>query len=296
MGGSSSRNIAILGTSGHVGQATVKALSEMKVNATAFVRDPNNAEKTKDLRLPGITLKAGDMSDEAGTTSVLKGFDVVYLITPGHIDRTQITTSAIKAAKAAGVKHIVVVSVPSSGEAHLLFQKQMAPIEQAVKSSKVNYTILRLPLFLDNNFAHLGSIKGQSTIYCPQDPAAPFSAISCQDIGYASALILAHPEKHVNKTYTFANKSFTMNDLIKAFSTALGREIKYVKVDYPSAKQAFIGMGIPEWQTDGILELFQGIDKRDPVLNSQSNDFRAVTGRDATTVDQWVQAVAGAFK
>eukprot|EP00301_Raphidiophrys_heterophryoidea_P011488 c17608_g1_i1.p1 GENE.c17608_g1_i1~~c17608_g1_i1.p1 ORF type:complete len:308 (+),score=118.86 c17608_g1_i1:45-926(+) len=290
-------NIAILGTSGHIGQATVKYLSEHHNghNITAFVRDPSS-DKSSGVKLPNITVKAGDMGDEAGSASNLQGFDVAFIISPGHHDRTPITQAAIRASKTAGVKHIVVVSVLTAEKTDQTFGRQFTPVEQTAKQTGIAYTLLRLPLFMDNNFAHVQTIKSHATFYGPQDPQATYGAISVSDVGEAAGKILTQPENHVNKTYNLISAPFTIDDVATAFSETLGKEVKYVRVDYAAAKQAFIGMGFPEWQTEGVLELLQNIDNKEPIMSLHSDDFKHVTGRDPATINHWVHTVASAFQ
>lgn len=45
----------------------------------------------------------------------MRGYEAVYLVTPGHIDRAEITLNAARAAKEAGVRYILTVSVPVVG-------------------------------------------------------------------------------------------------------------------------------------------------------------------------------------
>ena len=79
------------------------------------------------------------------------------------------------------------LSVLTSGT-DSIFGKQFKPIEAKLKESGLDYAIVRLPLFMDNNYANVGSIKGQSPFYDPRDPTklqAPVAVLS--DVGKAAA-------------------------------------------------------------------------------------------------------------
>jgi uncharacterized protein YbjT (DUF2867 family) len=107
-------------------------------------------------------VKAG-MGDKDALTTALKGFDTAFLVIPGHEQRTELGINAIKAAKEAGVKFVVVLSVVTCG-ADSIFGKQFDPIEEKTKENfGAAYAIVRLPLFMDNNYAHA---KGDSTSLC----------------------------------------------------------------------------------------------------------------------------------
>ena len=55
--------------------------------------------------------------------------------------------------------------------------------------------------------------------------------------------------------------------------------------------------GYPEWQVDGILELYKFIDSGSPVTNeADTDDYTQITGEQPTNLKAWVAKVAGAFK
>lgn len=92
-----------------------------------------------------------DLGSPETLPAALDGVNAVFIVTPGAENRTDLATAGITAAKTAGVGSIVVVSVTSMAEkGDLLFKRQFTPIEDAVKTSEIPYTLLRLPLFMDN--------------------------------------------------------------------------------------------------------------------------------------------------
>jgi uncharacterized protein YbjT (DUF2867 family) len=79
---------------------------------------------------------------------------------------------------------------------------------------------------------------------------------------------MADPSEHAGKTYKLVSPAFSLNNMAAAaFSKTLGKEVKATTVPYDAAKEAFMGMGFPEWQTDGILELYKCIDEGSAVTN-----------------------------
>ena len=71
-------------------------------------------------------------------------------------------------------------------------------------------------------------------------------------------------------------------------------QVNYVQVPYEAAKQAFLKM-LPEWQTDGVIELLKLIDDgaSGPVVH---DDFEVVVGHAPLSIEQWTAQVGGAFK
>jgi uncharacterized protein YbjT (DUF2867 family) len=140
--------VIVIGSSGYIGKATLAALTSRhadKVQAFAGVRNPDKFDTMDNVE----TVKA-DMGDKAALTETLKGFDSAFLVVPGHEQHTELAINAIEAAKEAGLKFLLVLSVLTSGT-DSVFGKQLEPIEAKAKESGIDYAIVRLPLFIDNN-------------------------------------------------------------------------------------------------------------------------------------------------
>ena len=65
-------------------------------------------------------------------------------------NRASLVVSGVNAAKEAGVKHLVVLSVSTADIVSVLFGRQFHEIETAVKASGLAWTLVRLPIFTDN--------------------------------------------------------------------------------------------------------------------------------------------------
>jgi uncharacterized protein YbjT (DUF2867 family) len=291
--------IVVIGSTGNVGTATLKYLATHVIGKEhkifAGVRDVKSDKAQELAKLPGVTVVNADMSQPATLASALQGADSAFLITPGDQKRKELTCAAIDAAKEAKVKHIVVVSVLTAEVESIFGTKQVGPIEAHTKSSGIPYTILRLPLFIDNNWGNKGTISSQGVIYSCQNPDKPYTPIAVSDIGEAAAIILANPTSHANQTYNLTTKAYTNNQLATAFSLALNKPVKYVQIPYEQSKKGFMDAGFPEWQVDGILELFKLIDSDNKAINHESPDFKKITGRNPTTIQEWVAQVANFF-
>eukprot|EP00730_Choanoeca_flexa_P004432 TRINITY_DN11694_c0_g1_i1.p1 TRINITY_DN11694_c0_g1~~TRINITY_DN11694_c0_g1_i1.p1 ORF type:complete len:320 (+),score=110.93 TRINITY_DN11694_c0_g1_i1:390-1349(+) len=291
--------VVTIGTSGYVGSATVATLASdayrSLVAVEAGVRDPAS-DKAKELAAAGSNVKvvAADMNDTSSLTHTLQNADAVFVIVPGHIEREQLAKNAINAAKAANVKFILLVSVLTA-DTDSIFGRQFKPVEDHLIASNVPYAILRLPFFLDNLFASQQSVQSEGKIYAPAVSKAKFTPIAVQDIGAAAAAILANPTAHHKKLYKLTMAPVSYADYAKTFTKVLGKKVEYVQVPYDAAKQAFMGMGFPEWQVDGIMELYHFFDAKSKITNQKSKDFKKITGRKPLTTRQWLEPMKQAF-
>merc|ERR1711934_893852 len=88
-------------------------------------------------------------------------------------------------------------------------------------------------------------------------------------------------------------------EIAAAFSKAVGKEVTAVQVPPAAAKEALLGAGFPEWQVDGILELWAALSSDDvarhAAVNVVSRDLEVLLARKGTSIEQWVEAVKGAF-
>eukprot|EP00004_Rigifila_ramosa_P010359 TRINITY_DN221_c0_g1_i8.p1 TRINITY_DN221_c0_g1~~TRINITY_DN221_c0_g1_i8.p1 ORF type:complete len:414 (-),score=90.25 TRINITY_DN221_c0_g1_i8:59-1258(-) len=287
-------SVAVFGASGNVGAATVKALAAKNLKVRAGIRNPDS-DKAQPLKaLAGVEVVAASLGDAASLDAAAHGVDAVFVNTPGDADRTALGIAGIKAAVRAGAKHVVVVSVSNADTTSETFGRQFAPIEAEAKQAGIPFTLLRLPLFFDNNWGHLQSIKGQGKMYGSTAPKSVGSAIAVSDIGEAAAVIIAEgPRKHGGKTYSLTAAPSSADDVAAAFAAALGKPVDYVQVPEAGVTQALLGMGMEDWQVEGVLELNRRIDAGTYVFPS---DFKAIVGREPLTIQQWVAQVAGAFR
>ena len=290
--------VFVIGASGNVGSATVQALSAKyadKVEIRAGVRNPEKAEKLKGL--PGVTVVKAEMGAKQQLIGTFHGVDTLYIVTPGTENRAELVIPTAEAAKEAGVKFILVVSVPMVGMTDFAPVKQFMEIEGKISKLGVPYAFLRLPYFVDNYFGFKDTIVNQSSIYSPVDPTKPFNTVVCTDAGKAGAAILVNYKSHTNKTYTIVSDRHTYNDVAAEFSKALGKEIKYIRVPYEAAKQSFLGMGFPEWAIDFLFNVFKQIDSGSLVTNQADfTQFEEITGEKPTNLKTWTSQVADAFK
>jgi uncharacterized protein YbjT (DUF2867 family) len=289
--------VFVIGATGNVGVATLKSLSSKyagRVEIRAGVRNPEKAEQIQSLA--GVTVVKAAMGGE-GLEETLKGVHSLFIVTPGAENRAELVIATAGAAKRAGVKHQVIVSVLTADNTDTVFGRQCTKLETEVKALGVAYTFLRLPFFVENYWGFKDTIKGAGAIYTPVDPTKTFSPVVVGDVGNAAAAVLVEPAKHTNQTYNVISDRHTYNEVATAFSEALGKTVTYTRVSYDDAKKAFLGTGIPEWQVDGGIELFKLMNEEDPIISTENvGDYQKITGEQPTNLKAWVAQVKGAFE
>ena len=291
--------VFVLGCSGSIGSATVRALSRKysdTLNILAGTRD-TASEKVASLRsLPGVTILHADMNNKEGLRDLLTGVTSLFIVTPTNGFRLAI--DAAEVAKASGVKHILTVSVLTVELTDTIYGKQYGELESSVKHLQIPYTFIRLPPFVDNYWAYKRPIQQNSSFSTPGDPTKPFSAVVVEDAGKAAAAIMAEPEKHYGKTYKLISNRHTLNELAAAFSQALGKNVKYERISYNDCRRRLVEVvGFSEEDADGILEIYRLTDEECPMVDDpEMSHFNQITGEKPTSLKEWVNEVTPAFK
>ena len=148
---------------------------------------------------------------------------------PPHIaDVKRLMFPALNAAKRAGVKHIVFLSLIGIEKAKFLPHFK---VEEYLKALGLQTTFLRCSFFMQNlSTTHRREIKEFNEIFVPVGNART-SFIDVRDIGAVAAAALTEPG-HENKNYDLTGSdALDYWQIAEILSTVLGREITYRNPD-----------------------------------------------------------------
>jgi NAD(P)H dehydrogenase (quinone) len=141
--------ITVTGANGHLGRLVIRHLLDKAAAPSqlrASVREPAQAA---DLRAQGIEVRQGNFDDFTSLRAAFDGSDAVLIISTDKVgSRIQQHANAVRAAKEAGVKHIVytslvkgILNLQTGEEAPLAVEHRAT--EKTIIESGVPYTILR---------------------------------------------------------------------------------------------------------------------------------------------------------
>ena len=182
---------------------------------------------------------------------------------------------------------MVVLSVMTAVKPGTIFGDQFIPVEDFAKESGVKYTIIRLPMFMENIFGQMGSIQGNGQFYTPLAPDTKYNCCSLADVGPAVAEIMMHSKDFAGKTLLLTGELTSEVEIAAAFSAGLDKEVVHVQVPYDAAKEAMVGMGMPEWQVDGVVELQKLVEAQDDTMCAASKDMQNILNRPLTRPKIW---------
>jgi uncharacterized protein YbjT (DUF2867 family) len=268
--------ITVVGATGAQGSGLVRAILNDPGGgfaARAITRDPQS-DKARELEKLGAEVVAADIDDEASVRKAFEGAIGAYCVTffwahfSPEKEIAEVQNMA-KAAKAAGVKHVIWSTledtrqwVPlSDNRMPTLMGKYKVPHFDAKGESNKVFTDLGVPttflllsFYWENLiFFGMGPKKGPDgklAITLPMgDKKLP--GIATEDIGKCAYGIFKKGGEFIGKTVGVAGEHLTVTQMAAALTQALGREVVYNDV----APEAYRALGFPG--ADDLGNMFQ---------------------------------------
>jgi uncharacterized protein YbjT (DUF2867 family) len=132
------KTVLVTGATGTVGRDVAKLLSKKGAAVRAGVRDQAKARQRFG---PDIALARFDFEDDSSFTGALDGVGKVFLLPPLLPNQVEVTNAFVDAAKRAGIRHIVKLSVIGIDDAtQFTFGKWHAANEQHIRESGLAFT------------------------------------------------------------------------------------------------------------------------------------------------------------
>ncbi len=286
--------ILVTGPTGNIGSLLVQELLQRKAPVRALVRNLDKEKgKVDALRAQGVEIAQGDLAQPDSLPSALRGVQSVFLLTPVSQETAAWKGNMIKAAKAAGVRHVVNLSVVgAAADAPTSLGRWHWQAEQELETSGLAWTHLRpTDLARYGTQGFLATARDQGAFYSTVG-AGRVAMVDEADVAAAAAAALTTPDKHAGQTYLLTGPAaYTYPELAEQLSAALGQPVRYVNVTPAQAKDSMLKIGMPEWLADFVNDLREM--ERQDLVSEVSPDVERVTGRAATPYRGTLRAVLG---
>jgi uncharacterized protein YbjT (DUF2867 family) len=287
--------LIVLDALGTIGAATVASLADYAAafNVLAGVADVSCPRCASLVACEKTRLIQADMSRPGTLYTALTGAAVAFIAAPDQAEPTALAIAGIRACKDAGVGHVVVQSVCTVAKPGTIFADQLLPVEQYVRSCGIPYTIVRLPpLLLDDVLTKVHRVAGlYPTLTLPLERHLAHNSAAVGDLGDAVATIMVQPEPHAHKTLTLSGTPVMGTQLTAALSEAMAERVHYFNVNFEAFRGAEMVAGVPEWQVDGVIEVYKMIAQEEPCLISAESNLPAILKRAPATPDALLSTV-----
>jgi uncharacterized protein YbjT (DUF2867 family) len=284
--------VLVIGGTGTVGSQTVAQLLNRSVNVRVMTSKEENLKK-----LPkGVEGVIGNLQDENSLNKVFDGIDRVFIITPLSPTETEEGLAAVNAARKAEVKRIVYMSVHRADELpEAPHFSNKIPIENTIKSTGIEYTILRPNSFFQNDYLFQQPML-EYGVYPNPIGNTGVSRVDVRDIAEAATNALLE-DGFSGKTYSLVGPDInTAEDTAVTFSKYLNKEIKYSGNDLEawgvSAKQL-----MPDWMVDDLKIMFKHFQDKGLIANDEDHkQTREILHREPHSFDSFAKNLAEEWK
>lgn len=283
--------IVITGATGNVGQPLVELLTEAGHAVTAVSRGTSAPLPER----PGVVTAVADLSDVATLAPALAGADALFLLVSGagaHVDGPAL----MKQAEAAGVRRVVLQSSQAVGtRPGAPSHAPLVELEEAVRTSGMEWTILRPGGFASNALAWVPMIQEMGAVHAPfGDVALP--VVDPLDIAEVAAAALTE-DGHAGRTYEITGPvATTPRERVAEIAAATGRALEFVEQSPEEARGQMSSPGkansMPPAVVEGTLAILG-----QPTADEQavSPHVEEVLGRPARGFGEWARRFAAAY-
>lgn len=265
----------VFGANGNVGSALVPLLRAQGQTVRRATSRP--------------VTQAGDVqvnqATGAGLAQAVAGVDQAFLLAPpGYAQHDTVLVPAIDAARAAGVRKVVLMSAMGANA------DDQAPLRKAelhLERSGLVWNTIRPNWFMQNFHTFwLQGIQQQGQIFLPVGKAKG-SFIDTRDIAAVAAVLLSS-ETHANAAFDLTGAEALDHDQVAAIlSRVTGRTIGYTDIPPDAMREGLLGAGLPADYAEFLL-LILGFFKAG--YSERTTDaVQQITGRAPGSFERYAQ-------
>jgi uncharacterized protein YbjT (DUF2867 family) len=225
--GAISMTILVTGATGTVGRQVVEQLAKRGADVRALVRDPAKAQFPA-----GVSAVQGDLLDVDSMRSALSGVSSLFLLNAVVADEFTQALIALNLARAAGVEHIVYLSVIHSDiYVNVPHFAGKYGVERMIEKMGFDATILRPAYFMSNDVTVKDVVLGYGVYPMPVGSKG-LAMVDPRDVGEVAALELIRREQApgklpLDRINLVGPDTLTGTDIAAIWSDVLKRTIAY---------------------------------------------------------------------
>ena len=290
-------HLIITGASGQLGRRTAELVLQGP-GADALILVSRTPGAIADLAAQGAEVRFGDFGEPASLLEAFAGGERMLLISTTDLERrVEQHRSAIRAAAAAGVGHVVYTSVlsPQPPNPAVVAPSHHAT-ERALEESGLAWTFLRNSLYAEYQVPEAaGSIATGRLVHNRGQGRVAY--VSREDCAAVAAAVLAGPG-HAGGAYDVTGPElFGAADLAALYGHIGGRPVEAVTLDDESFVAGLVGNaeGNDHLRYGAELVASFGRSIRDGYMQSCTDTVESLTGRAARTLREVLEAHRGEF-
>jgi uncharacterized protein YbjT (DUF2867 family) len=278
----------ITGATGDVGSKVVAALLHRGERPRVYVRDA-----TKALALFGdcVDILVGDLAEPASLQSALEGADELFMVNSGPQIPARDELAA-KAAKAAGVRHLVKLS--SMDVQHGLAIGAWHELgEAAIRASGIPFTFVQPTGFMSNLLAWATSIKSEGMVRASTGEGRR-AFIHSEDIAAVATAALTSRQFDGKSLPITGPAAISFAEAAATIGSAIGKRLTFQSISDEEARQRYSPFSGSAEETEAHVSLWRAI--REGRLATVTDNVERILGRKPIALQQWAVENAAAFR
>ncbi len=272
--------VAVTGSTGGLGGRVAQRLAERGVRQRLVVRDAARAP-----RLPGAeVVLARGYDDGEQMRAALAGVDRLLLVPAGESpDRVEQHATAVRAAAAAGVRHITYFSIARADEATAFpLASDHARTEEVIDAAGLPRTFLRMNMFMEL----VPSLIGADGVIRGPGADGRLAPVSRDDLADVATAVLTD-SGHTGAVYDVTGpQSLSLHDMAAIVSAVSGRSVTYHPETLEEAHASRVGAGAP-WQVEAWIGSYTAV--ADGMFAGTSNVVQQLVGHAPETLRSFLQ-------
>ncbi len=278
--------IFIMAAGGGVGRGTVEALMRQGVPAPEIVGGARNPSNLEWMLAAGANARAADYNDTPGMVEAFRGIETLVLIPTMSAPKPRCVEhqNALNAAKAAGVRRVVFLSIQSGGkESRFLMTPFFVFAEDATQRSGMKWTIARMSLYADPLADWLPDLVRMGRLPYPVRNGC-VAYVAKADVSNALAAT-AHRNDLDGEILDFTGPaSLSMPEVAAEISTAAGVTIPFASITDEEYGDICRAEGCNEGMITGMTSLYHAVEAQE--FARATTDVEELTGTKPESISE----------
>ena len=279
--------VLMVGATGRHAHWVLRELKSRGVAVRALVRSEERAPVARDNGADEVV--NADLTEPATLPDAVAGMDGVFHIGPAHAaGEAQMGVAIVDAARAAGVRKFVFSGViHPSISAMTNHAAAKLPVEEALYSSKLDFTVLQPARFMQNFERSWNDIIEHDRLAQPYSLSSKMCSVDYRDVAEVAAMAMTGDELSYGTFELCAPGMLDSYETAAILSEVLGRRIAAVQVPLDEFAST-----LPEGPfRDGMRRMMahyhrHGLPGGNPLV------LRAVLGREPRSLKDYFQELA----
>jgi uncharacterized protein YbjT (DUF2867 family) len=299
------KRIFVTGASGQTGSHVLKHLSaaakerkqssvasQLEILAGVYAPQRETAEKCVRECCEDAKIVPIDADDVDELIDAFRGVDDLFIVPTATEHKVHHARNYLRAAKRAGVKFVLLLSMSGAEARSHLFADQFRDIEETLlREGLEGFCVLRSSFYMQNLLLYRDELR-QGSLPLPVHQGV-FNPVDADDVGKAARRILEDCHKHVGKWYNIAGpEKMNATAMARAVGEALGTQIQWKDIPRSEARSILMRQQVPNIEATGLLEFYDRVAKG-MAAEQEKNDFQAITGEEPTKLVEFFKRHRG---